>query len=121
MSRTSTPSFICELPLVLIGDDERRLQIALDTQFRLREYDLHAYATQFGRSWFSQHLDANTIQTVASRAWNAVRQYQLGTRGRPRFKGKGQFHNVEGKSNRQGIRWRGGAVVWGDLTLRARI
>jgi hypothetical protein len=94
---------------------------ALDVQFRLREYDLHAYATQFGRSWLGQHLDANTIQTVASRAWNAVRQYQLGVRGRPRFKGKGQFHSVEGKSNKQGIRWRDGAVVWGDLILRARI
>ena len=166
MPRTTTPSFICELPLVLVGDDERRLRIrldcarqiynavlgeslsrlallrqsrafqaalrlrgkerrvafrALDVQFRLREYDLHAYATQFSRSWLGQHLDANTIQTVASRAWNAVRQYQFGARVRPRFKGKGQFHSVEGKSNRQGIRWRDGAVVWGDLTLRARI
>src|SRR6266545_3905742 len=166
MPRTCTPSFVCELPLVLVGADERRLRIrldcarqlynavlgeslkrltllrqskafqaaerlrgkerrvafrALDVQFRQREYDLHAYATQFSRSWLGQHLDANTIQTVASRAWNAVRQYQLGVRGRPRFKGKGQFHSVEGKSNRQGIRWRDGAVIWGDLRLRARI
>ncbi len=172
MSRASTPSFICELPLVLVGADERRLRIrldcarqvynavlgeslkrlsllrqskafqaarampkqskeqqreraaafrALDVQFRLREYDLHGYATRFGRSWLGEHLDANTIQTIASRVWNAVRQYQFGVRGRPRFKGKGQFHSVEGKSNRQGLRWRDGAVVWGDLTLRARI
>ena len=172
MPRASMPSFVCELPLVLVGADERRLHIrldcarqvynavlgeslkrlgllrqskafqatrvmpkrskeqqreraaafrALDVQFRLREYDLHAYATQFSRSWLGQHLDANTIQTVASRAWNAVRQYQLGVRGRPRFKGKGQFHSVEGKTNKQGLRWRDGAVVWGDLTLRTRI
>ncbi len=172
MPRASTPSFVCELPLVTVSDDERRLCIrldcarqiynavlgeslkrlallrqskafqaarampkrskeqqrersaafrALDVQFRLREYDLHAYATRFSRSWLGQHLDASTIQTIASRAHTAVRQYQLGARGRPRFKGKGQFHSVEGKSNRQGIRWRDGAVVWGDLTLRARI
>src|SRR6266508_3436605 len=166
MPRTTTPSFICELPLVLVGDDERRLRIrldcarqiynavlgeslsrlallrqsrafqaalrlrgkerrvafrALDVQFRLREYDLHAYATQFSRSWLGQHLDANTIQTVASRAWNAVRQYQFGVRGCPRFKGKGQLHSVEGKSNKQGIRWRSGAVAWGNLSLHARI
>ncbi len=166
MPRAKTPSFVCELPLVLIGNDERRLRIrldcarqvynavlgeslkrldllrqsrgfqaarrlrgrarpdafrTLDAHFRLREYDLHAYATQFSRSWLGEHLDANTIQTIASRAWNAVRQYQFGTRGRPRFKGKGQFHSVEGKTNKQGLRWRDGAVVWGDLTLRARI
>src|SRR6266508_4530471 len=30
MPRTTTPSFICELPLVLVGDDERRLRIRLD-------------------------------------------------------------------------------------------
>jgi transposase len=166
MPRATIPSFVCELPLVLAGDDERRLLIrldcarqvynavlgeslkrlkllrqskafqmarlkrgkarrdafrALDMEFRLREYDLHGYATQFGRSWLGQHLDASTIQTVASRAWNAVRQYQIGVRGHPRFKGKGQFDSVEGKSNRQGIRWRSGVVVWGNLTLRARI
>ena len=90
-------------------------------RFRLREYDLHAYATRFSRSWLGKHLDANTIQTIASRAHTAVRQYQFGARGRPRFKGKGQFHSVEGKSNKQGIRWRGGSVVWGDLRLRTRI
>jgi transposase len=166
MPRTNTPSFVCELPLVLVGADEQHLLIrldcarqvynavlgeslkrlnllresrafqaarrlrgkerqgvfrALDAQFRLREYDLHAYAAQFSRSWLGEHLDANTIQTVASRAWNAVRQYQLRVRGRPRFKGKGQFDSIEGKTNKQGIRWRDGAVVWGDLTLRARM
>jgi len=178
MTRSTTPSFVCELPLVLVGADERHLQIRLDAarqvynatlgeslrrlkllreskeyararvlphrtkaertaraiafrqldiRFRLREYDLHAYATQFGRCWIGQHLDANTIQTVTTRAWNAVRQYQLGVRGRPRFRGKGQFDSVEGKTNRQGIRWRNGQVRWGDdhhqaaLSLRARI
>ena len=166
MPRAATPSFVCELPLVLVGADERRMLIRLDcarrvynavlgeslkrlallresrafqatrrlrgkprrdafrildAQFRVREYDLHAYAVQFGRSWLGDHLDANTIQAVASRAWQAMRQYQLGVRGRPRFKGQGQFDSVEGKSNRQGIRWRDGVVVWGDLILRARI
>src|SRR6266511_670468 len=30
MPRTCTPSFVCELPLVLVGADERRLRIRLD-------------------------------------------------------------------------------------------
>jgi putative transposase len=162
MPRASTPSFVCELPLILSGADERYLHIrldcarqvynavlseslkrlsllrqsnafqaarampkrskeqqreravafrALDVRFRLREYDLHGYAARFGRSWLGKHLDASTIQTIASRAHTAVRQYQLGARGRPRFKGKGQFHSVEGKTNKQGLRWRDGAVV----------
>jgi hypothetical protein len=169
---SSTASFICELPLVLSGDDEhvldvrldcarqvynavlgeslRRLgllrqskayQVArtlprrtkderkaraaafgeLDKRFGLREYDLHAWAGQFTQSWLGQHLDANTIQTLATRAFGALREYQLGKRGRPRFKGKGQLLSLEGKTNKQGIRWREGRVLWGPLTLPARI
>lgn len=94
---------------------------ALDERFGLREYDLHAWAGQFTQRWLGQHLDANTIQTLATRAFDAVRQYQFGTRGRPRFKGKGQRISVEGKTNKQGIRWREGRVRWGPLTLAARI
>lgn len=164
---SSTASFICELPLVLFGDDERVLDVrldcarqvynavlgeslkrlallrqskayqaaramsrrtkeekqaraatfrALDERFGLREYDLHAWAGQFGSSWLGQHLDVNTIQAIATRAFRAVREYQFGKRGRPRFKGKGQLLSVEGKSNKQGIRWREGRVLWGPLT-----
>lgn len=172
MGREKTPSFVCEYPLVLSGDDERVLGVrldcarqvynavlgeclkrlallrqskavqaartlprrtmeerkaraaafrALDERFGLREYDLHGWAAQFGQSWLGQHLDANTIQTVASRAWGAVREYQFGKRGRPRFKGKGQLLSVEGKTNKQGIRWREGRVLWGPLSLAARL
>jgi putative transposase len=167
MLRAATPSFVQELPLVLVGDDERHLLIRLDCArqiynailgeclkrlarlrqskawqaarrlkarqerarrfrqldetFKLREYDLHAYATRFGHSWLGTHLDVNTIQTTASRAWRAARQYQLGLRGKPRFKGKGQFDTVEGKNNRQGIRWRDGQIIWNGMHLRAQI
>ncbi|HEU4329174.1 MAG TPA: transposase [Roseiflexaceae bacterium] len=172
MARATTPSFVCELPLVLSSSDERQLGIrldcarqvynavlgeclrrlallrqskvfqtvrllrgkerregfrALDAQFGMSEYDPQAYAKQFGYSWIGWHLDANTVQAISKRAWNAVRQYQVGVRGRPRFKGKGQFHSVEGTTNKQGIRWRDGRVLWGDdrhqgaLSLRARI
>jgi putative transposase len=92
---------------------------ALDERFGLREYDLHAWAGQFAQSWLGQHLDVNTIQTLATRAFDAVQEYQFGKRGRPRFKGKGQLLSVEGKTNKQGIRWREGSVLWGPLALPA--
>jgi putative transposase len=93
----------------------------LEQTFKLREYDLCAYANRLCRTWLGQHLDAHSIQAIASRAWRAVRQYQLGKRGRPRFKGKGQIDTVQGKNNRQGIRWRDGKVVWNGLCLAAHI
>lgn len=85
------------------------------------EYDLHAYAVQFNHCWLGQHLDINTIQKLATRAFGAVQQYALGKRGRPRFKGSNQMDSVEGKSNASGIRWRATRVEWLGLTLEAII
>jgi transposase len=92
---------------------------AADEQAGFREYDLHAYSVQFSHSWLGEHLDSNTVQKIASRAWIAVQQYALGKKGKPRFKGKGQFDSVEGKTNRQGILWRDQMVKWNGLELAA--
>jgi hypothetical protein len=45
---------------------------AVRKQFGFREYDLHAYATGIGKCWLGDHLDSNTIQKVATRAFQAV-------------------------------------------------
>ena len=84
-----------------------------------REYDLHAYATQFSQSWLGEHLDANTVQKLATRAFLAARRRAFGQNGRPRFKGKGWFDSVEGKTNTSGILWREGRVKWLGLELPA--
>jgi putative transposase len=86
-----------------------------------REYDLHAYAAQFNHSWIGEHLDINTIQTLATRAFKAVQQYAFGRRGRPRFKGRNQMDSVEGKSNAFGIRWRDDHIEWLKLHLQTVI
>jgi len=89
------------------------------------EYALHHYATQFNHSWLADHLDSNTVQTLASRAFKAVQEYHFGSRGRPRFKSYNQLDSVEGKTNKQGILWRktaensGYEVRWSDLVLPA--
>jgi len=85
------------------------------------EYDLHAYAAQLNHSWIGGHLDINTIQKLATRAFKAVQQYGFGKRGRPRFKGRNQMDTVEGKSNTSGIRWREKGVEWLGLELEAEI
>ena len=86
-----------------------------------REYDLHAYAKQFNHCWLGEHLDINTIQKLATRAFKAVQQHSFGKRGRPRFKGRNQMDSVEGKSNASGIRWREPFVEWLGLELEAII
>ena len=94
---------------------------ALEAEFGLSEYALHSYVVQFSHAWLGEHLDANTLQKLATRAYKAVRAYQIGQRGRPRFKGRGQFDSVEGKSNSSGILWRESAVRWLGLEIPALI
>jgi putative transposase len=86
-----------------------------------REYDLHAYAKQFGGSWLGKRLDSLTIQKTATRAFLAVQQFAFGKRGKPRFKGKGWYDSVEGKTNTSGILWRENKVRWFGLDLLAVI
>lgn len=92
------------------------------TRFGFREYDLHAYAKQFSHSWLGDHLDSNTVQKLASRAFATTMRYAIGRGGKPRFKGKHQLVSVEGKTNASGIRWRDDChVAWLGLRLEAAI
>ena len=91
----------------------------INETFGFQEYALHAYAALITKSWMAEHLDSQLVQTLATRAFQAVQQYAFGKRGKPRFKGFGQFDTIEGKSNQTGIRWRDGQVKWFGLELSA--
>jgi len=56
--------------------------------------------------WLGDHLGSHDTQTASLRAFRAVEQCAFGRRGRPRFKGKGRLHSIEGKSNEAVIRFR---------------
>jgi len=76
------------------------------SEFGFSEYALHAFATQANTSWIADHLDANTAQTLASRAYQAANRVCVGTARRVRFKSKGRgLSSLEGKTNTQGIRF----------------
>jgi len=67
--------------------------------------------------WIGDHLGSHDTQTASLRAFRAVEQFAFGKRGRPRFKGFGRFHSIEGKSNAAVIRYRDGAVHYSGLVL----
>lgn len=74
--------------------------------YRYSDYDLQAFANQTATAsvWIKQHLDAHTIQKIATRAFKATERVLFGKAKRIRFKNKGQFASLEGKTNKQGIR-----------------
>ena len=89
----------------------------LNADFGFREYDLHRYTTQIRRSWIGQHIDSNTGQKIASRAFATVQKLAFRVAQKVRFKGPNQFDSVEGKTNKSGIRFKNNQILWGQLSL----
>ena len=87
--------------------------------YRFSDYDLQAFAnkTAIASIWIKSHIDANTIQKIATRAFKALERMMFGKAKKVRFKQKGQFGSLEGKTNKQGIRWTGNGIEWAGLKL----
>ena len=86
--------------------------------YKYSEYDLHSYCTTVRNSWLSDHIDANTAQKLATRAFNASIRVAFGKAKKVRFKGKNQLDSLEGKTNKTGIRWVKETLVWGNIQLK---
>src|SRR5215468_10091517 len=100
------------------------------SEFGFSEYALHTFATLANTSWIADHLDANTAQTLASRAYHAANRVCVGQARRVRFRSKGRgLSSLEGKTNQQGIRFvlqppqegNQGWLVWGEERISALI
>lgn len=89
------------------------------TAYRYSEYALHSVAKlTAGRSkWITEKLDANTQQTIATRAFKASERVLFGQARKVRHKVPTRFRSMEGKTNKQGIRWTGEGLTWGKLFI----
>ena len=87
---------------------------------RFTEYELHSFATVVANKskWIAEKLDANTQQKLATRAFKAVEKVLLGKAKSFRYKVHSRFRSMEGKTNKQGLRWKDECLVWGSLKLK---
>jgi putative transposase len=87
--------------------------------YRYSEYDLHELAARTAKAskWIAQKIDAQSVQTIATRAFKASERMLVGNAKKVRFKGKGRCRSVEGKTNKQGIRLKDECLVWGKLQI----
>lgn len=91
----------------------------LRERFKFKDSSIQAYAVKVKNSChIRDHLDVHTAQKVATRAFGAVSQYAFGKRGKPRFKSKNQFDSLESKTNKSGIKYRNGYLIWNGLQLK---
>ena len=96
---------------------------AARTAYRYSEFALHAYAklTADRSRWITEKLDANTQQTIATRAFKTSERVLFGKARKVRYKVPTRFRCLEGKTNKQGIRWTGEGLTWGKLYLPGMI
>ncbi|MEC4814032.1 MAG: transposase [Scytonema sp. PMC 1069.18] len=89
--------------------------------YRFSDYDLQSYATRAAKDskWIAEKIDAQTQQKLATRAFRAVERVLFGKAKDVRFKVPTRFRSVEGKTNKQGIRWKDDRVIWLGLELPA--
>ncbi|MEN9871139.1 MAG: hypothetical protein RLZZ171_2127 [Cyanobacteriota bacterium] len=87
--------------------------------YRYSEYELHSFATftASGAKWIAENVDSNTQQKLATRAFNASEKVLLGRAKKVRFKVPSRFRSLEGKTNKQGIRFKDNQLVWGKLKI----
>ncbi|MDJ0574223.1 MAG: hypothetical protein QNJ65_03535 [Xenococcaceae cyanobacterium MO_234.B1] len=87
--------------------------------YRYSEYELHSFATATAKEskWIAENIDSNTQQKLATRAFNASEKVLLGRAKKVRFKVPSRFRSLEGKTNKQGIRFKNNQLVWGKLKI----
>ena len=118
----------------LIPKAQKQERSALFSQLRqdygFSEYGLHAYATEARTTWLADHIDSNTAQKLATRAYQAANRVCLGQAKKVRWKSRGRgLDSVEGKNNTQGLRFvlappeegNAGWLVWQQDRLAALI
>lgn len=88
------------------------------------EYDLHDLSTSVRKTRCHlgsfEGLDSNTVQKLATRAFQACNEVLTLERGLPRFKSHGQpLGSLEGKTNTSGLMFKAsdGTLRWGNLKL----
>jgi putative transposase len=64
-----------------------------------------SYASSLRRSWVREHLPAQETQNLGGRAFDAVRQWHVGSRGKPRFKKTRRgLHSLSAKDGNGALR-----------------
>lgn len=99
----------------LIKDKDRNKQFTeINKKYNLTEYSLHKYVKQTGKYF---KLDSHASQKIATRCFNAFQKLMFHQANRVYFKKKDEFNSIEGKTNKQGIRFRDGCVLFDKMNI----
>jgi hypothetical protein len=100
------------------GKDRNKIFSELNMNYNLTEYSLHNFVKSMGKYY---NIDAMTVQKIATRAFNAFLGLMLHKTKKIKYKSYGELNSIEGKTNKQGIRFRDNVVLFSGLKIPAII
>ncbi|NLW26126.1 MAG: transposase, partial [Hungateiclostridium saccincola] len=89
-------------------------------EYRLNEYSLHEDIKGM-QHHFKENIDAFTAQKIATRVWKAMEDLLFDDGKSVHFKKYGELNSLEGKSNKTGIRFKDGFLIWNGLKIPVKI
>ena len=117
------PTTIKKGKKIFNNPERKKLFNEAKKQYRFSEYELHSFGTVVANQskWIAIKIDSNTSQKLATRAFNTAKKVLLGQSKKVRYKVPSRFRSLEGKTNKQGIRWKNNQLVWGNLKINCQI
>lgn len=86
----------------------------LNKKYGLTEYSLHKYVKYMGKKF---KIDAQTTQKIATRCFKAFQRLILHQCDKVYFKKYGEMNSIEGKTNKQGIRFKDNTLIVGKMKI----
>ena len=96
------------------GKDRNKIFNKINVKYNLTEYSLHDFVKPMGK-YFS--IDAMTVQKIATRAFDAFQGLIFHKANKIKYKAYGELNSIEGKSNKQGIRFRENIVLFSGMKI----
>ncbi|MDL4842113.1 transposase, partial [Aquibacillus sp. LR5S19] len=85
---------------------------AIRVTYGFSEYGIHRFV-KFSQQKFREHIGSFEAQKLATRAFQAVEKLHFGKSKKVHFKNSTDDISVENKSNKTGLRFAEGAILWG--------
>jgi len=96
------------------GKDRNKIFNKLNVKYNLTEYSLHDFVKPMGKYF---NIDAMTVQKVATRSFDAFQGLIFHKANKIKYKAYGELNSIEGKTNKQGIRFREENILYSGLKL----
>ena len=96
------------------GKDRNKIFNKINVKYNLTEYSLHDFVKPMGKYFC---IDAMTTQKIATRAFDAFQGLIFHKANKIKYKAYGELNSIEGKTNKQGIRFRENVVLFSGMKI----